>query len=93
VEALGREGDVLLGISTSGESENVVRALERAKAQGLRTVALTGESPGRLGPLAEVAIAVASSTTSHVQEAHIAVGQLIAFLVEEDLYPGRADGP
>jgi hypothetical protein len=45
------------------------------------------------GPLAEVAIAVASSTTSHVQEAHIAVGQLIAFLVEEDLYPGRADGP
>jgi D-sedoheptulose 7-phosphate isomerase len=90
VEALGREGDVLLAISTSGDSANVIRAVERATAQGLRTVALTGGSGGRLAPLADVAIAVGSSTTSHVQEAHIAVGQLIAILVEDELYPRPA---
>ena len=87
VEALGREGDVLVGISTSGNSENVVRAFERAKATGIRTIALTGESGGKLGALADIEINVPSSETSHVQEAHIAVGQLIAFLVEDELYP------
>jgi D-sedoheptulose 7-phosphate isomerase len=87
VEALGGAGDALLGISTSGDSANVVRAFEQARSQGLRTIALTGESGGRLAPLADVSIAVPSSETSHVQEAHIAVGQLIAFLVEDELFP------
>lgn len=87
VEALGREGDVLLGISTSGNSENVVRALEQARMQGLRTIALTGASGGKLAGLADVGIRVPSDETSHVQEAHIAVGQLIAFLVEDELHP------
>ena len=87
VEALGREGDVLVGISTSGNSENVVQAFERARATGIRTIALTGESGGKLGALADIEINVPSSETSHVQEAHIAVGQLIAFLVEDELYP------
>ncbi len=87
VEALGRAGDVLIGISTSGNSENVVRAFAQAKAARLRTVSLTGESGGKLGPLADIEITVASSETSHIQEAHIAVGQLIAFLVEDGLYP------
>ena len=87
VEALGRGGDVLVGISTSGNSENVVQAFERARATGIRTIALTGASGGKLGPLADIEINVPSSETSHVQEAHIAVGQLIAFLVEDELYP------
>jgi D-sedoheptulose 7-phosphate isomerase len=87
VEALGREGDVLLGISTSGSSENVVRALDQGRSQGLRTIALTGGSGGKLGPLADIEIRVPSSETSHIQEAHIAVGQLIAFLVEDELFP------
>jgi D-sedoheptulose 7-phosphate isomerase len=87
VEALGREGDVLLGISTSGNSENVVRAFERARVQGLRTIAMTGSSGGKLAGLADVGILVPSEETSHVQEAHIAVGQLIAFLVEDELHP------
>ena len=86
VEALGREGDVLIGISTSGNSANVVEAFERARAAGIRTIALTGESGGALGPLADIAINVPSPETSHVQEAHIAVGQLIAFLVEDELF-------
>jgi D-sedoheptulose 7-phosphate isomerase len=87
VDALGREGDVLVGISTSGNSENVVQAFERARAARIRTIALTGDSGGKLRALADIEINVPSSETSHVQEAHIAVGQLIAFLVEDELYP------
>jgi D-sedoheptulose 7-phosphate isomerase len=87
VEALGVAGDVLIGISTSGNSADVVLAMEQATRQGMRTVALTGESGGKLAPLADVAILVPSSETSHVQEAHLAVEQLIAFLVEDELYP------
>ncbi|HET7929106.1 MAG TPA: SIS domain-containing protein [Actinomycetota bacterium] len=86
VEALGREGDVLIGISTSGDSANVVKAFERASAARLRTIALTGDSGGALGPLADIEINVPSSATSHIQEAHIAIGQLIAFLVEDELF-------
>ena len=88
VEALGRAGDVLLGISTSGDSENVVRRSSRRAREGLRTIALTG--PVRRAssvPLADIEIAVPSEETSHIQEAHIAVGQLIAFLVEDELHP------
>jgi D-sedoheptulose 7-phosphate isomerase len=87
VEALGRPGDVLLGISTSGDSENVVRAFAQAREQGLRTIALTGASGGALGALADIAITVPSRVTSHIQEAHIAVGQLLAFIVEDELFP------
>jgi D-sedoheptulose 7-phosphate isomerase len=78
---------VLLGISTSGNSENVVRAFATAKAVGIRTIALTGGSSGKLGALADIEIKVPSTETSHIQEAHIAVGQLIAFLVEDELFP------
>ncbi len=87
VEALGRVGDVLVGISTSGNSENVVRAFATARAAGIRTIALTGRVSGRLGSLADIEINVPSTETSHIQEAHIAVGQLIAFLVEDELFP------
>jgi phosphoheptose isomerase len=87
VEALGRGGDVLIGISTSGNSADVVRAFERAAAQGVLTIALTGESGGELAPMADVAIRIPSSVTSHIQECHIAVGQLLALMVEETLYP------
>ena len=64
-----------------------MRAFELARAHGLRTIVLTGESGGKLAPMADVEIKVPSPETSHIQEAHIAVGQLIAFLVEDELYP------
>jgi D-sedoheptulose 7-phosphate isomerase len=92
VEALGRAGDVLVGISTSGRSANVVVAFERARAQDLRTIALTGRDGGALSALAEIEIRVPSDETSHIQEAHIAVGQLLAFLVEDELHP-RSESP
>ena len=87
VESLGRGGDVLIAISTSGDSENVVRAAEAARTRGLRVVALTGEGGGRLVKIADVAIRVPSAVTSHIQEAHIAIEQLLALIVERDLYP------
>jgi D-sedoheptulose 7-phosphate isomerase len=87
VESLGRAGDVLLAISTSGDSANVVRAAERARSQGLRVIALTGASGGALAPLADAAIRVPSSVTAHIQEAHLAVEQLLALMVERALYP------
>jgi D-sedoheptulose 7-phosphate isomerase len=87
VDAMGHEGDVLLAISTSGNSPNVLLAAEHARARDLIVVALTGGSGGGLASLADVAIMVPSSVTAHIQEAHIAVEQLIALLVERDLYP------
>jgi D-sedoheptulose 7-phosphate isomerase len=87
VEALGRAGDVLIGISTSGSSADVVRAVEEAAVQGMRTIALTGETGGTLAPAVDVAIRVPSRETSHIQECHIAIGQLLAFMVQEALYP------
>jgi phosphoheptose isomerase len=85
VQALGRAGDVLLGISTSGNSPNVVQAVELARDRGLRSVALTGAG-GRLAKLADVTIAVPSDDTQHIQEAHLAVEHLLSLLVEQALF-------
>jgi D-sedoheptulose 7-phosphate isomerase len=85
VEALGRPGDVVLGISTSGNSANVVRALERGRQQGMRVLALTGEDGGKMAPVSDVTIRVPSSHTGHVQEAHTAIEHLLATLVEREL--------
>jgi D-sedoheptulose 7-phosphate isomerase len=89
IEALGRSGDVLLGISTSGNSANVVAAVERAKSMNLRTIVLTGAG-GRLKNLADVAIRIPSESTQHIQEAHLAVEHLLCHLVERELFPGKA---
>ncbi len=87
VESHGRAGDVLMGISTSGNSRNVIRAAEQAHAQELRVIALTGETGGDLAPAADVAIRVPSTVTAHIQECHLAIEQLLASLVEDALYP------
>ena len=85
IEAHGRRGDVLVAISTSGTSPNLIRALEAAQGAGLKTIALTGNS-GRLGGMADIAIAVPSSTVAHIQEAHLAIEHVICALVERRLY-------
>ncbi len=87
VEALGRTGDVLIAISTSGDSANVLRAAEKARELGLGVIALTGESGGRLAGKADVSVKVPSTVTAHIQESHLAIEQLIALLVERELYP------
>lgn len=82
VEALGRPGDVLLGISTSGNSKNVVRAVEQANAKNMKTIALTGHKGGQLKGIAGVLVAVPNDVTGHVQEAHIALYHVYCDLVE-----------
>jgi phosphoheptose isomerase len=85
VEALGSSGDVLLGISTSGNSPNVIRALEAARKRNMCTIALTGNS-GRLAGVADVAIAVPSGDTQHIQETHLAIEHVLSELVEIILF-------
>ncbi|WP_206601635.1 SIS domain-containing protein [Mycobacterium paraense] len=86
VEALGREGDVLIGISTSGRSANVVRALEAAKAKGIVTVSFTGDRPRDMG-IAEYQLNVPADETAKIQELHILCGHIIFALVERGLFP------
>ena len=85
VRGLGRTGDVLVALSTSGNSKNVVNAATAAKALGMQTIAMTGKGGGALKDLADLTIAVPSPTTSHIQEMHIAVGHLLCGFVEDAL--------
>jgi D-sedoheptulose 7-phosphate isomerase len=87
VEAHGRPGDVLLAISTSGNSKNVVRALGRARALGLRTVLLTGESGGQAAAAADIIVRVPSADTQRIQEVHVAAGHALCGLVENAIFP------
>lgn len=91
VEAHGRPGDVLVAISTSGESDNVLAAVRRARACGLWTIGLTGPRPGRIGRAAETVIAVEGGSTSAVQEAHLVVVHLMCEVVDE-VVAEMADG-
>lgn len=83
VQALGRPGDVVIGLSTSGNSENVVRAMEWARSNGMRTIALTGESGGQLAAIADVTLRVPSGVTQYIQESHIMIGHILCDLVEQ----------
>jgi D-sedoheptulose 7-phosphate isomerase len=85
VEALGRPGDVLLGLSASGNSANLLRALEQARRQSLETILFTGAQGGRAAALADIAILVPARDTMHVQEAHLALGHCLCALVERAL--------
>lgn len=82
---LARRGDCLVGISTSGNSENVVRAFESARALGVATIGLLGRDGGHLAPLSDVAIVVDARTTARIQEAHIFIGHTLCGLVERAL--------
>jgi D-sedoheptulose 7-phosphate isomerase len=84
VEALGRPGDVALGISTSGESPNVVAALQTARAKGLKTVALTGRDGGSVGRAAEIHVNVPDQNTQRVQEVHMTLLHVMCEVIEED---------
>ena len=85
VKGLGLSGDVLVGISTSGNSENIVSAIKQAKFKELKTIVLTGEGSGKLENIADVTINVPSKDTQRIQESHIMIGQIICGLIEKDL--------
>src|SRR4030043_437659 len=98
LKALGREGDVAVGISTSGTSPNIIKAFEVAKEMGMKTIALTGNDGGSLVKIADVSLIVPSSSTPRIQEVHILIGHILCELVEHYLFLNNpaiygGDGP
>ena len=87
VEASGRKGDVLVGISTSGNSPNVVKAMLNAKEIGMLTVGFTGIKGGKMKEICDIMIQVSSDETPRIQEVHILVGHIICQLIEEEMFP------
>jgi len=86
VEGMGRKGDVLIGISTSGNSPNVVNAVKKAKEKGIITVGLTGKMGGSLKNYVDYLINVPSKDTPRIQEAHILIGHILCEIVERELF-------
>jgi D-sedoheptulose 7-phosphate isomerase len=87
VEAAGRKGDILVGISTSGNSPNVVKAMRKAKETGMLTVGFTGKDGGKMKDICDIMICVPSVDTPRIQEAHILIGHIICQLIEEEMFP------
>lgn len=85
LRALGRAGDVLIGISTSGNSANVVKAVQAAREMNITVISLLGRDGGALKPLSDVAIVVPSKVTARIQEAHILIGHTLCGLIEHEL--------
>jgi len=86
LEGLAKSGDVLVGISTSGNSANIIKAFEMAKSIGVVTVGFTGATGGKMKPLSDFLINIPSTTTPRIQESHILVGHIICELVEENIF-------
>ncbi len=86
LKAHAQEGDVVIGISTSGNSPNVVKAIEAAKSRGLKTIVFTGEKGSQLDSVADHVLAVPSSDTPRIQETHITLGHVLCQMVEEILF-------
>ncbi len=89
VQAFGQSGDILLAISTSGNSVNILKAIRQAKHNNLYTIALLGKNGGQCKEAADLSIIVPSDSTQHIQEAHITIGHIIVELVEKTLYATR----
>lgn len=86
IKAIGKEGDVLLAISTSGESKNVIMAVKTARDMGIRTIGLTGKSGGKMAKMVDILLNVDSNITARVQEVHITIGHIICELIDHILF-------
>lgn len=86
VQALGRRGDVAIGITTSGNSPNVVKGLEAARYQNMHTIGLLGRDGGRAGEIVDIALTVRHDETARIQETHILIGHILCHLVEEAMF-------
>jgi D-sedoheptulose 7-phosphate isomerase len=89
VQAMGRKGDILIGLSTSGNSGNVVNALEKAHALQMTTVGFTGSGGGKMKAHCDLLVAIPSSDTPRIQECHMLLGHTICEMVESQLYPKK----
>ena len=88
LEGLGQEGDLFIGISTSGNSQNVINAFESAKHKGITTVALVGRDGGKMASLADYAIVVPSNATPRIQESHLLIEHMICDIIEKEIFGG-----
>ena len=86
IDGIGEQGDVLIGLSTSGNSKNIIKAFETAKKKGMIRIGLTGESGGGMKPLCDQLLNIPSTDTPRIQESHIMVGHIICQLVEEKYF-------
>lgn len=90
VEALGQQGDVLFAISTSGNSKNVVAAIEAARARGMPVVGFTGEGGGEMAGLCDLCLRIPSASTPRIQEGHEVLGHAICAMIEATMFPRPA---
>ncbi|MGQ0664070.1 MAG: D-sedoheptulose-7-phosphate isomerase [Pseudomonadota bacterium] len=88
IDAIGRPGDVFIALSTSGRSRNVIRGLEQARAKGLMSVGMTGQTGGAMRALCDALICIPSTETQKIQEAHIVVGHVLCALIERQMFAG-----
>jgi len=87
IQGCGRKGDVLFAISTSGNSKNIIAAVEEAAKKGMTTIGMTGASGGKMNSLCDIMLRVPSNDTPRIQECHILIGHIICQLIEEELFP------
>ena len=83
IQGIGNDGDVLIGISTSGNSKNIIKAIKQAKYKKLKTIVFTGQDGGNIDGLADLTIKVPSSNTQRIQESHIMIGQILCSILEQ----------
>ncbi len=88
LEGLGQEGDLFIGISTSGNSQNVINAFTAAKDRGITTVALVGRDGGKMAAMADYAIVVPSNATPRIQESHLLIEHMICDIIEKEIFGG-----
>ncbi len=86
IEGLGNEGDVLLAISTSGNSPNIIKAVEKAKEKKVKVIGFLGGNGGKLKPMVDLVVLIPSFNTQRIQEGHITVAHIVCELVEDELY-------
>lgn len=86
ITGIGRKGDVLVGLSTSGNSRNIIKAFEKAKEMGIRTIGLTGSKGGEMKKIADFCLCIPSDDTPRIQESHIMVGHIICEIIESTLF-------
>jgi D-sedoheptulose 7-phosphate isomerase len=87
VKGSGKKGDILVGLSTSGNSKNIIKAFETANALGITTIGMTGSSGGKMKNISNHLINVPSENTARIQEAHIMIGHILCEIVESNIYP------
>ena len=86
LEGMGQEGDIFIGISTSGNSVNIIKAFESAKKKNIMTVALTGRDGGEMAKMADISLIVPSDATPRIQESHILIGHILCDIIEKEIF-------